>query len=365
MKVLFQSRQTLFSAPGGDTVQLLKTKEYLEKLGEQVDVSTEMEPDVSEYDIVHLFNLMRPQDIYLPARNAKKQGKTIVLSTIYGLYTESERYNRKGITGLLVRMLNMQQIDYLKVIARAVLNGEFNKGVVAYLLKGHKRLQKKIINMVDVFLPNSHSEMKRVASDFRMQDYKYVFVPNAVDIHKFDYNVTVIEPEYEQYRDCILCVSRIEGRKNQLNVIKAVKNLPYKMVFLGKAGTNSSSYYEECKNEAGDNVVFLGQIDHDKLPQFYKLCKVHVLASWMETPGLSSLEAAVMKANIVVTKKGDPEDYFGDHAYYCEPDNVESIQEAIIKAYDAPIDNELVDKVKSSYSWENTARATLEGYNMA
>ena len=91
MKVLFQSRKTLFSAPGGDTTQLLKTKEYLEKLGIEVDISLELEPDLREYDIIHVFNLMRPQDLFLQVRNAKRQGKKIALSTIYGPYTEYEK----------------------------------------------------------------------------------------------------------------------------------------------------------------------------------------------------------------------------------------------------------------------------------
>ena len=32
MKVLFQTKTNLFDAPGGDLVQMLKTKEFLEKL---------------------------------------------------------------------------------------------------------------------------------------------------------------------------------------------------------------------------------------------------------------------------------------------------------------------------------------------
>ena len=47
MKVLFQTRTNLFDAPGGDMIQLLKTKEHLEKLGVEVDVSLEFEPDLS------------------------------------------------------------------------------------------------------------------------------------------------------------------------------------------------------------------------------------------------------------------------------------------------------------------------------
>ena len=216
--------------------------------------------------------------------------------------------------------------------------------------------------MVDVFLPNSHSEMKRVAKDFKLKEYNYVAVANAVDVNRFNYDNVVVDPEFEQYRDCVLCVSRIEGRKNQLNIIRACKNLPYKFVFIGKAGANFKKYYENCKSEANENTYFLGQIDHDKLPQFYKLAKVHILASWMETPGLSSLEAGVMNTNIVVTKKGDTEDYFRQYAYYCEPDDLKSIEEAVIKAYNAPVSNELRDLIVENYKWEDTAKQTYDGY---
>ena len=363
MKVLFQSRKTLFSVPGGDTTQILKTKEYLEKLGVSVDISLELTPNVSEYDIVHVFNLMRPQELYLQVKNAKKYGKKVALSTIYGPYEEYEKKARGGILQFVNKFLSITQIEYLKVIVRAILNFEINKGTIIYLLNGHKRLQKKIIKMVDVFLPNSHSEMLRVANDFNLQEYKYVSVANAVDINKFDYDRVVVDEEFNKYKDCILCVSRIEGRKNQLNIIRACKDLPYKFVFIGKAGANFKKYYEQCKIEANDNMFFLGQIEHNKLPQFYKLAKVHILASWMETPGLSSLEAGIMRTNIVVTKKGDTEDYFKNFAFYCEPDDLDSIRKAVIDAYNAPFNNDFYERIVSNYKWEDTAIQTLEGYN--
>lgn len=362
MNILFQSRKTLYSAPGGDTTQILKTKEFLEKLGVKVDISLELTPDVSKYDIVHVFNLMRPQELYLQVKNAKKYGKKVALSTIYGPYEEYEKKARGGILQVLNNMLSITQIEYLKVIARAVLNFEFSEGTLVYLLNGHKRLQKKIIKMVDVFLPNSDSEMLRVAKDFHLNKYNYVAVANAVDISKFNYEKVSIDPELEKYRDCVLCVSRIEGRKNQLNIIRACKDLPYTFVFIGKPGPNFKKYYEQCKKEANSNTFFLGQIEHEKLPQFYKLAKVHILASWMETPGLSSLEAGVMRTNVVVTKKGDTEDYFKQYAYYCEPDDLETIKDAVVKAYNAPFDDNLLQRILKNYTWEDTARQTLSGY---
>ena len=79
MKVLIQSRKNFYTLRGGDTVQLLKTKEELEKLGVDVDISLEYEPDLTGYDIVHLSNVTRVQETYLQVKNAKKQNKPILL----------------------------------------------------------------------------------------------------------------------------------------------------------------------------------------------------------------------------------------------------------------------------------------------
>lgn len=366
MRVLFQSRKTLFSVPGGDTTQILQTAKYLEKLGIKVDISTELEPDVKNYDIVHVFNLMRGQETYLQVLNAKSQGKPVALSTIYGLYTEYEKKASGGIRQLLANRLSPYQIEYLKVLARAIKNKELHKGTIRVLQKGFYKVLKEICNMVDIFLPNSESEMQRVAREFHLKNYNYIAVPNAVDLEIFDYEKVDVDKSIEEkFKDCILCVARIEGRKSQLNLVKAVKNLPYKLVLIGKPAPNHIKYYEKVRKEAGKNVIFLGQIPHEKLAQYYKIAKVHALISWMETPGLSSLEAAAMKCNLVITKKGDTYDYFKDYAFYCEPDDVESIRNAIFRAYNSPFNENLYSLIKKEYTWEKTAEKTLIGYEIA
>lgn len=93
MKVLFQSRKTLYSVPGGDTTQIMKTKEFLEKLGVIVDVSLELTPDVSEYDVVHVFNLMRPQELYLQVKNAKN----IERKLLFLLFTDRMKNMRRWL----------------------------------------------------------------------------------------------------------------------------------------------------------------------------------------------------------------------------------------------------------------------------
>jgi len=361
MKVLFQSRKTLFSVPGGDTVQILKTKEYLEKLGVKIDISTELEPDLREYDIIHVFNLMRGQETYLQVRSAKKQRKKVILSTIYGLYTEYERKARGGIAQRISNILNAYQIEYLKIIIRGLKNKELHRGTIKVLLRGYYNILKEIVENVDMFLPNSETEMERIKTDFCLRTPKYTVVPNAVDIKIFNYDNVKIN-EAKEYKDCILCVARIEGRKAQLNLVRAMKSLPYKLVIIGGPAPNHIKYYKKIKEVAGDNIIFLGHIPHEKLPEYYKIAKVHTLISWMETPGLSSLEAGAMKCNIVVTKKGDTEEYFKDYAFYCEPDDINSIRQAIIKAYEAPFNENFRKYILENYTWKKTALKTLEAY---
>jgi len=363
MKVLFQTRTNLYSAPGGDLIQIQKTKEYLEKLGIIVDISLEFEPDLTGYDIVHLFNLMDPQDIYLQCLNAKKQNKKIVLSTIYGLYTEYERKARGGFAQKLANFLTSYQIGYLKNIIRHYHENRFHKGVIKMLFRGYYGLMKDITSNVDVFLPNSISEMNRVASEFRLVNHKFEVVPNSIDKKTFDSSTINSTNKYEKFKGCIICAARIEGRKSTLNLIRAVKNTNYTLVLVGNESKNQKNYVDQVHAEAGENVVFLGSIPHEELKELYQVAKVHALVSWMETPGLSSLEAAVMGCNVVVTRKGDTEEYFEDFAFYCEPDDVSSIKKALDKAYSSPFKEELRNKILTNYTWEKAAESTLRGYN--
>jgi hypothetical protein len=148
-------------------------------------------------------------------------------------------------------------------------------------------------------------------------------VPTAFDPTLFNPNFSAPAPEFN---DCILSVGRIERRKCQLELVRALKGTGLRLVLIGNPGPNQIAYFEQIKRERDDTVTIVDHVDQSCLRQYYAACKVHALVSWMETAGMSSLEAAAMGANIVVTDKGDTRDYFGDLAYYCSPDSVASIR---------------------------------------
>lgn len=70
---------------GGDMHQLKKTRQYLQHLGIQVDVSCTPRPDPRGYDLVHLWNTWFPHQTLAQAKaiRALAPNIPIVLSTIY------------------------------------------------------------------------------------------------------------------------------------------------------------------------------------------------------------------------------------------------------------------------------------------
>jgi glycosyltransferase involved in cell wall biosynthesis len=354
VKVLMITRATLFSDKGGDSVQVKNTVRYLEKLGIECDIKLANEKiNYSNYDLIHFFNIIRPADIL---HHAKKAKKPYVVSTIYVDYREFEKQARKGITGFLFKLLPVTLIEYIKVIARSLLNDE-KINSTEYLWMGHYRSVKKIIRGSALLLPNSHSEYQRLASDFKVE-HKYCVIPNAIDAELFNRQNENLKKE----DDLVLCVGRIEGRKNQLNLIKALNNTQYQLYIIGASAKNQREYYRQCKEAAGKNIHFIEALPQPELAGFYQRAKVHVLPSWFETTGLSSLEAAAMGCNVVITDKGDAKEYFEDMAFYCDPLFPASIKKAIDKAAGTPFNENLRNKIFAGYTWSITAQKTAEAY---
>lgn len=353
MKVLMIARATLYSVPGGDTVQITNTAAELRKLGVTVEIAlANSRIDYSKYNLLHFFNIIRPADIL---KHAEKSNKPYVVSPIFVDYFAYEKNARGGFKGIMANLLGNDNAEYMKAIARLILN---NEKIVSpqYFLKGHKRSILHILQNASLLLPNSESEYKRLEREYKTSR-PYIVIPNGIDIGLFNADTAT-----EKDPNMILCVARIEGRKNQLNLIKAVSNSQYKLVLIGGVAPNHRDYFKACQEAAGGNVKFVSHIDQTELLQYYKTANVHVLPSWNETTGLSSLEAAAMGCNIVVSPNGDTRDYFGNDAFYCEPASVESIRDAIDKAAMQTDNGALRHKILANFTWAQAATKTLEAY---
>jgi glycosyltransferase involved in cell wall biosynthesis len=346
-------RSTLYTVRGGDTIQAMQTARSLRQQGVMADIKlTNDAIDYKNYNLLHFFNITRPADILYHIRKAKLP---FVVSTILINYSEYDKYYRKGISGMFFRYLPSDTIEYIKAISRWLL-GKDRLMSFSYAIKGQKRSIYEIIKKARLLLPNSSSEYIRLK---KLYDCRtgYIVVPNAVDANLFRFN-----KDAKKDPKLVICIARIEGIKNQLNLIKALNNTSYQLLIIGAAAPNQPAYYQMCREKAAGNVRFIEYIPQEELVAYYQKAKVHVLPSWFETTGLSSLEAAAMGCNIVITDKGDTREYFGNHAVYCSPSSPESIFEAVEKASSLPPDEILQEKIANFYTWQLAGMYTAEGY---
>lgn len=354
MEVVFIARSTLYSVKGGDTFQVLQTARHLAELGIKVDIRlTHEKIDYERYDLLHFFNIIRPADMLYHIR---KSGKPFVVSTLLIDYSGYDKQYRRGISGFICRMLSADAIEYLKTMGR-YLQGRDKLISKAYLWKGQQRSVREILDRAALVFSGSVMEYHRLVQQYHCS-IGCVPVPNGADASLFNFDDSM-----EKDEDLVICVARIEGIKNQLNLIKALNNTRYKLLIIGDHAPGQSAYYRECRKIAASNVQFIDYTPQEELVKFYQRAKVHILPSWFETCGLSSLEAGAMGCNIVITDKGYTREYYGDHAFYCDPSSPASIYHAVDQAARARLQSDLRKKILTDYTWDRAAACIARAYD--
>ncbi|MFN8242467.1 MAG: glycosyltransferase family 4 protein [Ferruginibacter sp.] len=349
MKVLFIVRSTLFTVRGGDTTQVVETARHLQLLGTEVHICKASETiDYRPYDLLHFFNIIRPADMLVHIR---RSGKPFVVSTILVDYSVYDKFHRSGLAGRLFRLMPAHRIEYAKTLYRATRRQE---GVASaeYLWKGHHKSIQSILRKASMVLVNTEEEYRRLVTQYQ-ETPPFSIVTNGINKELFS-----AHPEVPREKDLVLCAARIEGIKNQLQLIHALNKSRFRLLLVGNPAPNQQSYYQRCRSAAGANIHFIQQLSQEELLLYYARARVHVLPSWFEVCGLSSLEAAAMGCNVVITKNGYAESYFNNEAFYCDPASPDSIRAAVEAAAVSPLSNSLQERIRREYTWEETAGKT-------
>lgn len=362
MHVLWLIRSDLEQQPGGDTTQILGTASALRRRGVSVDLSSDADADLSRYDLVHIFHLGRVWENAHWCELIREHGLPSVLSPIYWPTEEFDRRGRHLLPRSLLRMAGPESAPRIRTAHRSALSTKWCSGLqkLKRTSMDYAMGARFVIDTVDVLLPNSHAESQQIAQRFPSRT-PMIVVPNGVDPETFSAeNASGPAP-----RNSVLCVGRIEPRKNQLSLIRGLGPSGFPIKIAGQPGRYSRRYYRQCRRAAGENVEFLGHRSTDELRGWYSRSAVHVSPSWYETPGIASLEAASCGCRIVVTPGGCTREYFGENAEYCQPDDPGSIRRAVDRALARPADPTLLRSVAERFTWDVAAAKTIEGYEMA
>ena len=352
LRIAMQNRPNTLEAPGGDTVVMQNLKRELEKMGMQVDFQFKLE-ELSQYDIVHIYNFVLPEMIKLYVDNALKQNKPSVITPMYEDWPKFQSQSFKSYYVFKEYIEKGQPKDLFEQIAAPLKR-----------LKPHLRADNSYnVRMTGGITPSGHREAERIRED-------YPFARNIVPVYLgCDIIESDVGPDlfYQKtgLKDFVLCVARAETKKNELMLLKALEDDDIPIVFAIGDFTYQGPYLELCqKFKRRGKTIFLDRLSDEMLVSVYKAAKVHALPSWYELPGMVSVEAAHYDCNVVASTWGTIEDYLGDFGYYCEPGDPEDIRRAVIEALNDPVNPAQKEHVKQ-FTWKRSAELTLEAYQKA
>ena len=334
MKVLFQSYNNSFQNPsGGVQNRMRRIYELLCDKGVTVDYFNPFSSKVIDYDLMHVF--MLEEENYNLIRYCKEKHVPVVISTITSLSAGKKIDIYKKIINRLHLSTTYQRIIYSAELADALI---VETPKEASFIERHFGIDKNkihvIANGVETFVPGDNS----------------------------------IYNEIGEIGDYVLHIGRFDKNKNQLNVIKALRNTNIPLVLIGGPSEKSEDYFNECKRlaEGSNNIIFLGWVDHDS--SLFKSAITHantlILSSYNETFGLVILEGAMAGLNIAASSQLPILDFESMKTVSrFNPSQPKSIYEAIECSFKRPKSNALKEAVIREFSWESIIDAHIALYN--
>lgn len=365
MKILLQGRLDLLSRYGGDTHLILSLQKELSKSGLRCNVGSSTKADVAHYDLIHFFGIMRIHDLYPYFLRARRQHKKIIVTPIYEDLAYLDRFGRSGWEQI-AKIVPNDVKEFAKGLLRGFKDSTQLKFALLQLIAPYSRQQKNLLKYSNLIISTSYGESILIQKKFSLSKSKFDIIPIGIDSKSSEGHKDKFVAKYK-LKNFVLCVGRIEPKKNQLALIDALDNTKIPLVFIGSESPYHRSYVKIFLKKIRGNpqVRYLGMLDRTMLLSTYAAAKVHVLPSWFEAPGITSMEAAVNGCNIVTTEKGYAKEYFGDFVWYCNPQDVNSIRKAVLKAYGSSINTELKELILQKYAWEKIAPQIIEAYSKA
>lgn len=358
MRILFQTRPDHAQRPGGDGIVIEALRERLIALGFQVDLSGAAAADLHAYDAVHLFNLELMPHTFLQAENARRSGRPYLLTPIYWPSAAAAPWQGCAQPEKTARRLLPEwavDLVSLAVASRRCPGGARSLALLPSLSR--RRLRASVLAGATRIFVSSVAERRQLLRDFQ------ALSPESVTVARFGYRaaspaeatVKLPEPGY------FLCVGAYGPRKNQLNLARALRDVPNsRIVFIGSAGPGNEAYRRAVLAEAPPGSLALPEQPHGALPAFYGGARTVVQASFIELPGLVAMEAVANLRPVVAADREPVREYLEGLATFADPGSPPSIRRACLSA--VPPDAAAAARFVAGHHWARVARPVEEAY---
>jgi len=174
----------------------------------------------------------------------------------------------------------------------------------------------------------------------------------------------------------VLFVGTIEPRKNLITLVKALEeilrttNWRPQLVIAGKEGWLGDELFTYIRrSRVAEHIRFIGYVSDQDLCALYSSCRMCVYPSLYEGFGLPPLEAMACGAPVITSRIPSIMETVGTAASLVSPTDVQGLAQAITQLLeDENQRNQLASagiQRAAEFTWEQTARATLDVYEEA
>jgi glycosyltransferase involved in cell wall biosynthesis len=175
------------------------------------------------------------------------------------------------------------------------------------------------------------------------------------------------------YRDYLLFVGNIEPRKNLVALVEAYSQLrnntrraPPLAIAGGEGWRNRLIHQAVAASPFAADIRFLGYVPDAELPALMNGALAFVYPSVYEGFGLPPLEAMACGTPVITSNRSSLPEVVGDAALLVHPDDPAELADAMARVVEhESLRDDLRGrglKQAQRFSWEGTARLTLEVY---
>lgn len=325
MKVLFCCYPHVGVNQGGMYHQIQNTAKALQALGIEVLFQDPWKNQLAECDICHFFSTHEAH---------------------FGLFEQAVNLN---IACVWSSVLNVFDKSLNRLKAEVFLSSKVPGFLPSW--KKAKSLAQHSIQLIAL----NEQEQNCLKLLFALDDQKVCVIPNGVDLTMSSSSSELFRNYLNIQGKYVLNVAYFCRRKNQLSLIHAAIDQEWDLVLIGKL--DDSKYVRECIAAAKphSNIHIYGELPYgsELLSSAYAGATTFCLPSFSEVQPLTLIEAAQNKCNLVVSDSFPLQEYFVGASETCDPHDIQSIRNAILKSLNSQ--NKSFLAVASQPSWAEVA----------
>ncbi len=351
---------------GGPSVRVPTTVDHLNDRGLDAHLvpagKNQRIPD--SLGVAHVFNVWSPDSSLACLERVRCHAERVVFSPIYLNLAEFEGY-QQWLPRLAAAAGDRAELEAaIKWLKEQKLLGEQAIDRNREPVPGYFARITRMLSLADHVICLSEREQQWLQA-LGLDADRSSIVRNPVEADRF----AGADPDLFRQRygldRYILCVGRIEPRKNQLLLAMAAREVDAVLVLIGHAG--DEDYMAQVLRWGGEKVRHIARLEpaDPVLASAFVGASCFALPSFAEGAPLAALEAAASGVPLLVSDRSGEREYFGDLAEYCDPASVTSIANGLRACATRGVSRELTKQISERCTWARYIEGTANAYDSA